>query len=679
MTLGWSYNRLGDIMGFESQLPRDYFSDLIGGVDYTSADAVNFAAGGSAASMKWQSPYDAVFNYVAHNIGGTLGIGSCSFATAYQSGLASGEFCMVHSLGSAFGWGVGFYNSGGAIKIALIDGSGAGVTLGVAWSGNQTLTPGTFYRVQWRTSMRGVSGLTWWGHLRLYDDAGTTLLDDSGLIAMTVLDVGNTTCQYVCFGANTGNLLAGPADLVYNIDDVVPTLNGTWAPQYAKVPASWPDSAEGTYTDWALGVGATEWGAVDERPPNTDEAGGAGDYIQRTATTPGVQSFNATNTGIVLTGAERILGISDIVRVRNQSEDTISQSGSSASAYSTITPPAQLQWNTHVISGSLHRVMIIAVAILNSAVTVTAMTVTSTTGTGAQTPTLLAVSSNGNWRVEFWYLAIPTTGTRRVNVTLSGATDVIGMETVLKGATSVQGVQTANPFGGGSYGSANGNTGTSASVNTPNPPSQWDYHWCLSVVVSSDASLTAGQTQDQNVTGANGSAGMSHRTAINPAAAQAMSWSAITEGSNWAIIAVNILPRAKAATFNTFSLIDAEYSDSSGLAGQFYYRYLRTITAPPLGGWSVADLDGEEIGVQTFSGQSLARRCTQILQEVAYGLEFYDLRDQSMTAELMQPDPILWKQDSRYYLSCVADDRLSSWAAPPTVTAIAPPVGMQVI
>ena len=106
---------------------------------------------------------------------------------------------------------------------------------------------------------------------------------------------------------------------------------------------------------------------------------------------------------------------------------------------------------------------------------------------------------------------------------------------------------------------------------------------------------------------------------------------------------------------------------------------ITVIFAPSLGGWSVADLDGEEIGVQTFSGQSLARRCTQILQEVAYGLEFYDLRDQSMTAELMQPDPILWKQDSRYYLSCVADDRLSSWAAPPTVTAIAPPVGMQVI
>ena len=620
--------RLGPInavMGFESQVPNGYLTTTLNN-DSSSADAVNFAVGGSAASMKWTAPYTDTFSYIAYDMGSNqTAVGSASFAVAYQQGIASGEFALFHALGSGFGWGVGFYNNGGNIKIALL-GSVSG-DLGVSWSGNQTLTAGTFYRVQWRTWRRLNSGLYWFAQLKLYDDAGTTLFDSSGIIEMTAYTIGNNICQYLVFG-NQG-FLAGAADFIYNVDDVIVVGKGALAPQYCKIPATWPDSAEGTYTDWALGVGASEWGAVDERPPNTDEAGDiGGDYIVRASLTPAVQTYNNTSSGITLTGNEKILAVHDMARVRQQSEDIISQSGSSASIYTT---GSTLAWNTHSIAG-LNREMIIAIAILNSTATVTAMTVTSTTGTGAQTPTFLGAESNGNWRVEIWYLASPTTGIRKVNVTLSASTDVIGMETVLKGGTSVQGVQVADPFRGFQYGSANGNTGTSASTTTPSLVStNWDYHWCFSAVVSSDTAITAGQTQDQNVTGANGSLGLSHRTAINPAMAQTMSWSSITEGSNWAIIAVNVMPKKKGATFSTLSIINSvEYYDT--ITGSFSYQYTKLITEAPLGGWTVANINAAEIGVTTASNQSLDRRCTQILQEVAYGLPILEWRPYGYTS-----------------------------------------------
>lgn len=54
------------------------------------------------------------------------------------------------------------------------------------------------------------------------------------------------------------------------------------------------------------------------------------------------------------------------------------------------------------------------------------------------------------------------------------------------------------------------------------------------------------------------------------------------------------------------------------------YGYSRCVFTPPFGGWSVADVDASEAGINTSSGTTTDRRCSQIIKEVAYGKDFYD-------------------------------------------------------
>lgn len=188
------------------------------------------------------------------------------------------------------------------------------------------------------------------------------------------------------------------------------------------------------------------------------------------------------------------------------------------------------------VSGS-NTFLAVDVAVLSAGQTVTSVVDDSAGGAvamsfiGAQS----TVTSFG--RVEQWGLVNPATGTKSIAVTLSGV--VISAST----AVSYTGVHQTSPTE--AFNSAQA-TNVGAADATVTITSVANNCWIHAAVATDDASITAGQTSRNNVTGAGGSGADEDTGPITPPGGTAMSYTNIGALSTWAIGGYAIRPVAAA-------------------------------------------------------------------------------------------------------------------------------------
>ncbi len=144
----------------------------------------------------------------------------------------------------------------------------------------------------------------------------------------------------------------------------------------------------------------------------------------------------------------------------------------------------------------------------------------------------------GVYRNEMWVLYNPTVGTNSIVVTLNTSL------TSIAGADSYTGVDTDM---------VEANTGTTGSgVSTPslNLTTVSDQAWVVDGLTTSNASMSVsgGQTQRNNQTGALGTGAVGDKGPITPQGSTTMSWSAVTLTDSWALGALALNPAGEAFT-----------------------------------------------------------------------------------------------------------------------------------
>lgn len=143
------------------------------------------------------------------------------------------------------------------------------------------------------------------------------------------------------------------------------------------------------------------------------------------------------------------------------------------------------------------------------------------------------VSSVG--RIETWGLVAPATGTKSIQVNLSG--------TIASAATAVSytGVHQSLPYEAFSSNQAT-NVGAADATVVVTPIA--DNTWIHAAIATDDGSITANQTTRNNVTGAGGSGANEDSGPITPAAATTMSYTNVGALQTWAIAGVALRPIA---------------------------------------------------------------------------------------------------------------------------------------
>ena len=139
-------------------------------------------------------------------------------------------------------------------------------------------------------------------------------------------------------------------------------------------------------------------------------------------------------------------------------------------------------------------------------------------------------------RVEMWRVIAPVAGTKTIQVNLSGS--------IASAATAVSytGVHQTSPTEG--FNSAQA-TNVGAADATVDITTVADNCWVHGAVATSDASITAGQTSRNNVTGAGGSgANEDNNGPKTPAGAVTMSYTDVGAAATWAIGGYAIRPVA---------------------------------------------------------------------------------------------------------------------------------------
>lgn len=185
------------------------------------------------------------------------------------------------------------------------------------------------------------------------------------------------------------------------------------------------------------------------------------------------------------------------------------------------------------------RYLVVDVALLSAGQTVTS--VVDDFGGGAVSMTFIGakstVSSVG--RIESWGLVAPATGTKTIQVNLSGSISSAA------GAVSYTNVHQTSPTESVNTAQAT-NVGAADATVTITPTT--NYCWIHAAVATDDASITANQTTRNNVTGAGGSgADEDTNGPIFPAAATAMSYTGVGALATWAIIGFALRPNTAAA------------------------------------------------------------------------------------------------------------------------------------
>ena len=202
---------------------------------------------------------------------------------------------------------------------------------------------------------------------------------------------------------------------------------------------------------------------------------------------------------------------------------------STSNANGGTTNVSSLTW-AHTVGAASNRILIVAVALRNSSVTVTSVKY----GAASLTFVGAVADSGAHVRVEMWKLVGPASGTANIVVTLSAAKRIVG------GAISFSGVNPNTPNGTFSSASSTGSTTPSVVVSSTAGELVVD-----AVAPEGDAgSLTVGggQTQRWNTLTGTGSSEVRGAASTEPGAASVtMSW---TLGSSkpWAIGAIALKP-----------------------------------------------------------------------------------------------------------------------------------------
>lgn len=193
-----------------------------------------------------------------------------------------------------------------------------------------------------------------------------------------------------------------------------------------------------------------------------------------------------------------------------------------------------------------NRFLAVDVSILSAGQTVTS--VVDDVAGGAVAMTFIGARSTVTsfGRIETWGLAAPASGTKSIRVTLSGSVTSVGM------AVSYKNVHQTSPFE-----AFNSNQGTNvgAADATVDITPIADQTWIHAAIATDDASVTAGQTSRNNVSGGATLSGADEdKGPISPAAATTMSYTGVGALATWAIAGYAIRPiSASSPAFSVFN------------------------------------------------------------------------------------------------------------------------------
>lgn len=185
------------------------------------------------------------------------------------------------------------------------------------------------------------------------------------------------------------------------------------------------------------------------------------------------------------------------------------------------------------IAGS-NRFLAVDVAVLSAGATVTSVVDDSGGGNVAMTFIGARSTITSFGRIETWGLTNPATGTKSIQVNLSGSITSVGM------AVSYTGVHQTSPYEGFNSNQA---TNVGAADATVAVTSVADLDVIHAALATDDASVTAGQTSRNNVSGGATLSGADEDTGpITPAGATTMSYTGIGAAQTWAIAGYALRP-----------------------------------------------------------------------------------------------------------------------------------------
>lgn len=187
---------------------------------------------------------------------------------------------------------------------------------------------------------------------------------------------------------------------------------------------------------------------------------------------------------------------------------------------------------TRTCSGN-NRYLVVDVALLSAGQTVSS--IVDDFGGGAVAMTFLGAQSTVTsfGRIESWGLVAPISGTKTIQVNLSGSIASAA------GAVSYTGVHQTSPTEGFNSNQATNVGATDATVAVT---SVADKCWIHAAVATDDTAITAGQTSRNNITGAGGSGADEDTGPITPAGATTMSYTGVGALATWAIAGFALRP-----------------------------------------------------------------------------------------------------------------------------------------
>lgn len=211
-----------------------------------------------------------------------------------------------------------------------------------------------------------------------------------------------------------------------------------------------------------------------------------------------------------------------------------------ASANSGYQAAASTYTFTRTCSGN-NRYLTVDVALLSAGQTVTS--IVDDFGGGAVSMVFLGAQSTVTsfGRIESWGLVAPASGTKTIQVNLSGS---IASTAVAESYTGVHQTSPTEGFAG------NQATNVGAADATVSVTSVADKCWIHAAIATDDTAITANQTSRNNVTGAGGSGANEDTGPITPAGATTMSYTAVGALATWAIVGYALRP-IEASTLGT--------------------------------------------------------------------------------------------------------------------------------
>lgn len=577
-------------MGAEYQsVPMEFPATISGGTNYLAINTTSPIDG--TADFVWDKPNNGsastgLYYRQAGVLSLTYGVqAGVVFTPIYSSGLASSTYVPMIGF-HAFNYyqGLGWYNDGSNIKIALADGGTR------RWTSSTSFTANTKeYDVMYYEHKRSNSTYDFASRVIIRDYSTHAIVEDSGWVNFTNSTIGFGDIA----GVNIGSDFIYSAGIKFYIDNIL-LFTGNFF-DYSRTKRLTP-STVGANDAWTLGAGSTKLDAIDDMPNDGDTS-----YIIRTATPTATQSFTVTATGYTLSGNEKVVGVGAGVHVKTYEEDTIAYDKTATNGYQTGVTTDTISITPANVND---RIGILKITIFNYSGS------NGRTGTptwGGVNMTQIGTSTNGAIRTELWYRL--NTGVTAENVVsnFAASANILCEAHVLNGVYQTSGPGVTSVTG----------TGNPSQAITPNN----NYGWLMDFYDTDDTAVTvgAGQTQRSNTSHAAGSSATSTEGPINPKTSTTIDWTAGT--GNYVQMVLNIQPRNKGAVFASCLILESVLNVTS-VANSFDYQpVLIEKMSSKTTDVTIGDVDAAEIGVRTSFSQSLDRRCTNIYGSYTYALE----------------------------------------------------------